>query len=303
MPYSYHSHSGQFCHHGYGQLEDVVKEAVRKGFKVYGLSEHMPRYQDQELYPEEIQAHCTPTTLQTIFADFYQEARRLQELYSPQIQLLVGTEIEYVTEHYGGYIAQLRQRHPVDYLVGSLHHVGGTPVDFSQELYDQALAKHDGSLVNLYCAFFDEQLAMMQTVKPHVVGHFDLVRIFADRVAADSVLHNEAVKQRWMRNVDAFIEMGSLFEINSRAWKKGLRDAYPHRDIIQYILQKNGKFVLSDDCHGPQDVGMHYDKLPGYLKECGISTIHYLVKENNQIVVREHANILDDAFWDTMKSW
>lgn len=56
MPYSFHSHSGQFCHHGYGQLEDVVKEAIRKGFKVYGLSEHMPRFERGELYPEEIEA-------------------------------------------------------------------------------------------------------------------------------------------------------------------------------------------------------------------------------------------------------
>lgn len=57
MPYSYHSHSGQFCKHGYGLLEDVVKEAIRKGFRGYGLSEHMPRYTDSELYPEEIEVN------------------------------------------------------------------------------------------------------------------------------------------------------------------------------------------------------------------------------------------------------
>ena len=55
MPYSYHSHSGQYCHHGHGQLEDVVKEAIRKGFHAYGLTEHMPRFADSELYPEEIE--------------------------------------------------------------------------------------------------------------------------------------------------------------------------------------------------------------------------------------------------------
>lgn len=55
MPYSFHSHSGQFCKHGYGLLEDVVKEAIRKGFHAYGLSEHMPRYAESELYPEEIE--------------------------------------------------------------------------------------------------------------------------------------------------------------------------------------------------------------------------------------------------------
>lgn len=61
MPYSFHSHSGQYCKHGYGLLEDVVKEAIRKGFKIYGLSEHMPRLEESELYPEELEVTCQHT--------------------------------------------------------------------------------------------------------------------------------------------------------------------------------------------------------------------------------------------------
>lgn len=74
MPYSYHSHSGQFCKHGYGLLEDVVKEAIRKGFHAYGLSEHMPRYDDSELYPEEIEV-ITPTV-------FLPERKKKKLMYS-----------------------------------------------------------------------------------------------------------------------------------------------------------------------------------------------------------------------------
>ena len=54
MPYSHHSHSGQFCKHATGLLEDVVKEALDQGFEVYGLTEHVPRYQVKDLYPEEV---------------------------------------------------------------------------------------------------------------------------------------------------------------------------------------------------------------------------------------------------------
>lgn len=55
MPFSYHSHSGQFCHHGYGELEQVVQQAIKKNFKIYGLTEHMPRFDQSELYPEELE--------------------------------------------------------------------------------------------------------------------------------------------------------------------------------------------------------------------------------------------------------
>ena len=46
--------AGQFCRHAKGSLEDVVKEAIRQGFSVYGLSEHIPRHRREELYPEEV---------------------------------------------------------------------------------------------------------------------------------------------------------------------------------------------------------------------------------------------------------
>jgi hypothetical protein len=54
MPHSHHSHSGQFCKHAVGTLEDVVVEAVRQGFRIYGLSEHVPRYRTADFYPEEV---------------------------------------------------------------------------------------------------------------------------------------------------------------------------------------------------------------------------------------------------------
>lgn len=54
MPYSHHSHSGQFCKHASGLLEDVVLEAIRQGFHVYGLTEHVPRHRKEDYYPEEV---------------------------------------------------------------------------------------------------------------------------------------------------------------------------------------------------------------------------------------------------------
>ncbi|KAG0164041.1 histidinolphosphatase [Apophysomyces sp. BC1034] len=299
MPYSFHSHSGQFCHHGHGILEDVVKEAIRKGFHTYGLSEHMPRFDATELYPEEHEAQCTPASLKSTFDEFQNEARRLQVAYADQIQLLVAAEIEFIHPGYADYVAALQDS--VDYVVGSLHHVGKIPIDFSVELYQQALERH-GSLADLYAAYFDEQFVMLQSVQPRVVGHFDLVRIFAGS-EADKVLHEPAIWQRIVRNVEYVIKYDGLFEINSRSWKKGLVDAYPQRDIVQLIQDQGGKFTLSDDCHGPRDVGMYYDRLHDYLAKTGIDTVHYLALENGKVVLKEHRDIVADPFWNGIQHW
>lgn len=56
MPFSHHSHSGQFCHHAKDSLEQMVQAAVQKRMRVFALTEHMPRDQDEDLYPEEVRA-------------------------------------------------------------------------------------------------------------------------------------------------------------------------------------------------------------------------------------------------------
>ena len=52
MPFSHHSHSGQFCGHAENQLEEIVQTAIAKKMDVYAMTEHMPR-REKDLYPEE----------------------------------------------------------------------------------------------------------------------------------------------------------------------------------------------------------------------------------------------------------
>jgi histidinol-phosphatase (PHP family) len=53
MPFSHHSHSGQFCGHATGSLEEMVQAAIEKKMIVFALTEHMPR-DEADFYPEEV---------------------------------------------------------------------------------------------------------------------------------------------------------------------------------------------------------------------------------------------------------
>lgn len=70
MPFSHHSHSGQFCKHAKGTLEEVVQEAIRQKFRVYGLTEHVPRYRVEDLYPEEVCIHSDSLAIISLFFYF-----------------------------------------------------------------------------------------------------------------------------------------------------------------------------------------------------------------------------------------
>jgi len=53
MPFSHHSHSGQFCGHASNTLEEVIQTAIQKEMEVYAMTEHMPR-EERDFYPEEV---------------------------------------------------------------------------------------------------------------------------------------------------------------------------------------------------------------------------------------------------------
>lgn len=64
MAFTMHSHSGQFCPgHAKDQLEEIVKHAISVGYKTIGFTEHMPRYDLRDLYPEEVCIHLSLLTI------------------------------------------------------------------------------------------------------------------------------------------------------------------------------------------------------------------------------------------------
>ncbi|KAJ2712697.1 hypothetical protein H4R19_002619, partial [Coemansia spiralis] len=261
---------------------------------------HVPRSRAQDLYPEE--ADMTTDDLHAAFDAYVAEARRLRAKYGEQIEILIGAETEYITPESLAEAKRLRAQHGLDYLVGSVHHVDGIPVDFSAETYQQIVEHCGGDRREVFCRYFDSQLAMLQALQPEVVGHFDLIRIFhpAAAAGAEDPLQTAEIRGLALRNIEYAISYGAVFEINSRAWKKGLPDAYPQRDLLAEILRRGGRVTIADDSHGAQDLCMYYDRLHAYLRDMGITDLHYLRRAaGGGVEARVLENAVQHDFWTT----
>ncbi|KAH7101738.1 histidinol-phosphatase [Auriculariales sp. MPI-PUGE-AT-0066] len=300
--HSHHSHSGQFCKHAVGQLEEVVKRAIERGFFVYGLTEHVPRYRAQDLYPEE--KDLSLEELEDTFRGFMVEARRLQAVYANQIQLLVGLETEHITSSDISHLKNLVEVvGGVDYIVGSVHHVCEIPIDFDRTTFDRAASTIGGTggvlptdidacHAMLCIKYLDAQHELLEQLQPTVVGHFDLCRLYRPGFALDQ--HPE-VWRRVERNVALAISYGALFEVNSAAFRKGWSTAYPGTEVAKLIIQHGGRFVLSDDSHGPDAVGLNYTRLRGYLQTLGVRELWYLVRQVDGVVIPTK---VDGIWWE-----
>ncbi|KAJ1660333.1 hypothetical protein IWQ61_000732 [Dispira simplex] len=319
MPVTLHSHSGQFCRHAHGNLQEVVRTAKQKGFRAIGLSEHVPRYRTQDLYEEEVSLFgtsdfqetpvlrdLTPQDLVNMFDEYVTTAKQLRAQYQDdQFTILVGAETDFINKESLSKAVQLRQHHRLDYLVGSVHHLREIPLDFSQTLYNQLLATCGGDLEVLFAEYFDAQFRMLQVLKPEVVGHFDLCRLFAP--PQHPLFHTLTLElqAKVCRNIDYVQSYGGLVEINSRAYKKNLPRAYPQPDILRIILAKGGRLTLSDDSHGPNDVAMHYSVMREYLDEMGVDKIAYPLpwkeerptNEQTTVPVAWIEDVVNHPFW------
>ncbi|CEQ38668.1 SPOSA6832_00122 [Sporobolomyces salmonicolor] len=278
MTISHHSHSGEFCCHAKGTLAEVVDEAIRQGFTTFGLSEHVPRYDESHLYPEE--SHLALQDLATTFDAYVVEAHRLKKLNADRITLLVGLETEYIDSAGLDALEALlaRNRDSIEYLVGSVHHCDELPIDFDKAGFDRVLTLQPGSeeherFTRLFSTYFDNQLALIQRLEPEVIGHFDLCRLYYPEIDFRTF---PDVWAKIERNIDAAVSYGALFELNASAFRKGWKTGYPGVEVFDTILAKGGRFTLSDDSHGPHAVGLHYDKAYTYLRDRNVQQLWYL---------------------------
>lgn len=296
MAFTMHSHSGQFCPgHAKDQLEDVILHAISVGYKTMGLSEHMPRTQLCDLYPEEVEAgpDASLAELMPRHAAYMAEARSLQKKYADRITLLVGFEGEFIRPEYATLVRSLADGNGdpscfqngdaklvadagrADYFIGSLHHgAGGIPIDFDRATYLRSVEAAGGSEQDLAVHYYDQQLVMLESLKPPIVGHFDLIRLMSEAPNRDpSAWSPTEVWPRVRRNLEFVASYGGWLECNSSALRKGLDEPYPCRPIAEEWVRMGGKFTLSDDSHGIAQVATNYTRALDYLESLGVTEV------------------------------
>lgn len=165
-----------------------------------------------------------------LFDDYYHEALRLREKYADKITILIGMEVDWISPLSQPFIQRLLTKYPLDLFIGSVHHVRSVPIDYSADMFQEAIRECKGSEEKLFEDYFDLQYEMFRALKPPIVGHFDLIRL-------KSLSPNESVRRysgAWgkaIRNISFVIEYGGVFEINSAALRKGLSEPYPMADL------------------------------------------------------------------------
>ncbi len=252
-----HTHS-TFCD-GKDTPEEMVRAAIDLGMETLGFSGHS--------YTSFDSSYCM--SLEKTEA-YRREIDRLREVYRDDIHILCGIEKDFYAEN---------PERPFDYEIGSVHYVllGGEycVVDMGVDTLLNAVRDHCSGNVYQYIREYYRTVACLadRIDKCDIVGHFDLVTKYnEDGRLFDS--EDPRYRRPAFEALDALLEKGMLFEVNTGAIARGYRkNPYPELSMLRYIAQKGGRVTLNSDCHQKQDLLCAFPLALQGLKYAGFRSV------------------------------
>lgn len=264
-------HSSDYCDHAFSTLREMLDAAVAYGYETFGVSEHCPRVGEAFLYPTELELGWTVDTLYEKFDQYARDMATIQQEYEGRLRVLRGFETEVVPEdRYIEIMLGLREKYAFEYMVGSVHHIKGSMIDFDQPTFLQ-VADQLGGVEKLAVRYYEQVGEMVSALQPEVVGHFDLIRKCAPD---DASVTTPAVKRVAFKVLEVIKEAGSILDINTAAYRKGLGRPYVAPWLLDAALQLGIPMCFGDDSHCVADVGAGIDDARQYLLQHGITAIH-----------------------------
>ena len=127
---------------------------------------------------------------------------------------------------------------------------------------------------------------MVDTLKPEVVGHLDLIKKFAD---IHGPLDTPKIRAQVERTLSITKKHGSLLDLNVYPLRAGKPEPFPASWIVEMAKQEDIDFCFGDDSHSPSTVGVGIDQGRDYLLSCGVESITVLTKTNGELVKEKRA--------------
>ena len=112
---NYHTHTPR-CRHAEGSEREYVENALKRGLKIFGFSDHTPQwfpgtyYSTMRMFPEQLEDYC-------------QTVRALQKEYAGRLEIPLGVEVENYPDIFGELMRHLRDA-GIEYMLLGQHWIG-----------------------------------------------------------------------------------------------------------------------------------------------------------------------------------
>lgn len=230
--------------------EEMICKAIEMGLDTICFTDH----EDKDYVCEGIEF-----TIDT--ESYFQTLSELREKYKKKIEIRIGVEMG-LQPHLGEFIRDYISSYPFDYVIGSVHVVGGKD-PYYPDFFDGR------SDEEAYRAVLEETQKNIRVIEDFdSLGHLDyVVRYGRNR-------EKEYSYQRFSEQIDDIlkylIDHGKALEVNTGGLKYGLPFAHPHADVLKRYRELGGEMItVGSDAHRPEHIAYEFNITGEFLKACG----------------------------------
>ena len=258
-----HIHS-TYCD-GKDTPEEIVLEALARGFNSIGFSEHTyNKYSTyhHQMMPEEMEAYRA-------------DVLAVKAKYEGKIDVFCGLEDEYFSEV---------SRQGYDYLIASLHYldVGDTVKGFDgglESTIDYINTYFGGSGMAFARKYFETLAQFPKKGQYDILGHFDLITKNNEKGRFIDITSKEYLDMGFA----AIHELQGkipLFEVNTGAISRGYRTApYPCLEFLKEFYRCGFGVLITSDCHDKTYLDCAYEEAEALIRQAGFRSKWILTKD------------------------
>jgi histidinol-phosphatase (PHP family) len=182
-----------------------------------------------------------------------------------ETDLRLGIEADFIAGREDR-MANLLEGRDWDYVIGSVHLVGGYAVDMEGE-WDAW--RRGESPERLWKRYFETVAEATRSGLFDIMAHPDLVKMWGrGRPQPEGDL-----RRYYEPLVEACLEAGVAVELSTAGLRKPVGELYPAQPMLELVAEAGVPVALSSDAHTPQDLGAGYDQAQAALEAAGIGQI------------------------------
>jgi len=227
-----HNHT-ILCNHAEDSMDEYIQNAIKKGIKIYGFTDHAPMNYDEKyrMNFEEM--------------DIYEKwIDSLKEKYKDKIKILKGYEVDFTPE-----IDKKVIERKVDYFIGSVHFLNNWGFDNPEFLSEWKKRDVD----DVYKEYFSLIEKMVESKIFDIVGHLDLIKVFGYRPQGN-------IKEIAKRAIEVIADNKMVVEINTAGIRKAVNEPYPSVELLEmikkphrfnYYVRSASAYLLLSETHLP----------------------------------------------------
>jgi histidinol-phosphatase (PHP family) len=246
-------------------VERYVEGAAANGVTELGFTEHLYRCVESEdalgrFWSDE------PPAVASFVEDFVRLDRTLSlERYVETIVMAkdrglpvrLGLEVDFFPETIDAVLALL-DGYPFDFLIGSVHWVGGLPTDV-REMQDEFRRR---GFRAVWEAYTDMVVELGRGGHVDSIAHVDVLKKYGHRLEPEPL-------DLYDRIVEAAVAGGTAVEVSSQGLRKPVGEVYPAPKLLSRLHAAGVPITLASDAHQPSEAGDHHAEVVGVAKAAG----------------------------------